>query len=64
MTNNNVQPVKVSVLIICVVQLAVGCTSPLPTMPRQQLVDAKAAPLMLACSSAAPQLNLVGWVWK
>ena len=64
MTNNNVKPVKVSVLIICIVQLAVGCTSPLPTMLRQQLVDAKAGPMMLACSSAAPQLNLVGWVWE
>ena len=62
MTNNNVQPVKVSVLIICIVQLAVGCTSSLPTTLRQQLVDAKAGPTALACSSAAPQLNLVGRV--
>ena len=64
MTNNNVQPVKISVLIICIVQLAVGCTSPLPTMLRQQLVDAKATTNILACSSAASQLNLVGWVWE
>ena len=62
MTNNNVKPVKVSVLIICIVQLAVGCTSPLPTTLWQQLVDAKAGPLILACSFAAPQLNLVGRV--
>ena len=61
--NNNVKPVKVVVLIIiCIVQLAVDCTSPLPAMLRQQLVDAKAGPMMLACSSTAPQLNLVGWV--
>ena len=65
MTNNNVKPVKVVVLIIiCIVQLAVGCTSPLPAMLRQQLVDTHLGPLMLACSSAAPQLNLVGWVWE
>ena len=64
MTNNNVKPVKVDVLIICIVQLAVDCTSPLPTTLAQQLVDAKAAPNTLACSSAAPQLNLVGRVWE
>ena len=33
----------------------------LPTL-RQQLVDAKEGPTVLACSFCAPQLNLVGWV--
>ena len=60
--NNNVKPVKVVVLIICIVQLAVDGTSPLPTMLRQQLVDAHVVPMMLTCSSAALQLNLVGGV--
>ena len=36
---------------------------PSAAMLRQQLVVAKAVPLILARSSAAPQLNLVGWVW-
>ena len=63
MCNNNAKPVKEVVpIIICIVQLAVGCTSPLPTMLRQQLVDAHLGPMILACTSAAPQLNLVGWV--
>ena len=53
MCNNNVKPVKVSVLIICIVQLAVGCFSPPPRL-RQQLVDAKKVPLILARFSAAP----------
>ena len=35
--------------------------APLPTL-RQQLVDAHLGPIILSCSSAAPQLNLVGWV--
>ena len=53
--NNNVKPVKVVVLIIiCIVQLAVGCNSSLPAMIRQQLVDAYLGPMTLACSSAAP----------
>ena len=37
--------------------------APLPTL-RQQLVDAHPVRPILPCSSAAPQLNLVGWVWK
>ena len=53
MRNNNAKPVKVVVLVICIVQLAVGCISPPPRL-RQQLVDAKKVPLILARFSAAP----------
>ena len=43
-------------------QLPVGWNFPLPKL-RQQLVEAHLGPIILTCSSAAPQLNLVGWVW-
>ena len=57
-----IPPVYINMLVVCVVQLLIDRTlcAPLPTT-RQQLVEAETVPLMLACTSTAPQLKLAGW---
>ena len=59
----NIPPVKIDVmLVVCVMPLTIDRTlrAPLPTI-RQQLVEAKAGPIILACTPTAPQLKLAGW---
>ena len=59
----NVPPIKISLLIGCIMELPIDRTLAaihLRTIG-QQLVDAKAGPMILTCTSAAPQLNLAGW---
>ena len=57
-----VPPVHISLLVVCVMHLLIDRTlhAPLPTT-RQQLVEARLIPLILTCTSAAPQLNQAGW---
>ena len=58
-----VPPVKITMLlVVCVMLLTIDRTlrAPLSTT-RQQLVEAKERPLILACTSTAPQLKLAGW---
>ena len=56
----NDPPVKISLLIISIMELTIDRA--LPAI-RQQLEKAKIAALILACTSTAPQLNLAGWAW-
>ena len=58
----HIPPVQIILLIVSVVSLTINRALPatLSTI-RQQLVEAHLVPEILACSSAAPQLNLVGW---
>ena len=62
----NVPPVKISLLIISIMELTIDralTAIHLPAIIRQQLEKAKIAALILACTSAAPHLNLAGWAW-
>ena len=55
-------PIKISLLIVCVMKLLIDralTAIHLPTI-RQQLVEAKIGPNPLACTSSAPQLHLAG----
>ena len=59
-----VPPVKILLLIIVsVVSLPIdqALTAPLLSTIRQQLEEAKAVPMILACTSTAPQLNMARW---
>ena len=58
-----VPPVNINMLVVvCVMPLLIDRTlcALLPTT-RQQLVEAEIGPIILACTSTAPQLKLVGW---
>ena len=58
----HISPIKIDLLIVSVVELTIdqALAAPFPTI-RQQLEEAKAGPITLACTSAAPQLKLAGW---
>ena len=58
-----VPPVNIIVLlVVCVMHLLIHriLCAPRPTT-KQQLVEAKTVPPILACTSTAPQLKLAGW---
>ena len=60
--STNVSPVQIVMLIVSVMSLTIDRALPVTLLSiRQQLVEAKKGPLMLACTSTAPQLNLAGW---
>ena len=54
----HIPPVQIILFIVSVVSLTIDRA--LSTI-RHQLVEAHSVPVMLACFSTAPQLNLVGW---
>ena len=51
----DISPVQIKLKIVCVVALLIDRALPVALLPtiRQQLVEAKHVPLILACSSAA-----------
>ena len=58
----HIPPVQKILIIVSIVSLTIDRAMPgtLSTI-RHQLVEAQLVPVILACSSTAPQLNLVGW---
>ena len=61
-----VPPVEITLLIVCVMELAIDralTAIQVPTI-RQQSEDAHFIPMILACTSTAPQLHLAGWAWE
>ena len=57
-----VPPVQIKVLIVPVMSLTIDRALPVTLISiRQQLVEAHSGPLILACTSTAPQLNEAGW---